>query len=197
MDSAHSVLVPGTQVVNLPFHSLPIQEIGRYLRSYCHQHQHSWHRFLAWTEYAQNSLCQNTTGLTHPILVHTPLPTSSPPLVRGTFCCSSCAPLVTGCLQTQEPGQYPWLSHFPVPTRSKDLAFHPGHPSVTPQKAELFIGPFPIIRQINSVISSYHQTTKFHHLSMHHFLNLTLTLHLHPPWNLMQWGLLFCLVESG
>ncbi len=41
-----------------------IQELGRYLRSYCHDDQHSWSRYLPWGEYAQNSLRQNTTGLT-------------------------------------------------------------------------------------------------------------------------------------
>lgn len=41
-----------------------IQEIGRFLRSYCHIHQHSWHRFLPWAKYAQNSLRQSFTGLT-------------------------------------------------------------------------------------------------------------------------------------
>ncbi|KAL0183501.1 hypothetical protein M9458_019197 [Cirrhinus mrigala] len=41
-----------------------IQELGRYLRSYCHEDQHSWDRFLLWAEYAQNSLRQDTTGMT-------------------------------------------------------------------------------------------------------------------------------------
>ncbi|KAL0192813.1 hypothetical protein M9458_011109, partial [Cirrhinus mrigala] len=41
-----------------------IQELGRYLWSYCQGDQHSWSRFLPWTEYAQNSLRQDTTGLT-------------------------------------------------------------------------------------------------------------------------------------
>ncbi len=40
------------------------QEIGRYLRAYCHDNQHSWNSFLPWAEYAQNSLQQTTTGLT-------------------------------------------------------------------------------------------------------------------------------------
>ncbi|KAL0150525.1 hypothetical protein M9458_054118, partial [Cirrhinus mrigala] len=41
-----------------------IQELGRYLRSYCQDDQHSWSRFLLWAKYAQNSLRQDTTGLT-------------------------------------------------------------------------------------------------------------------------------------
>ncbi|KAL0147451.1 hypothetical protein M9458_057247 [Cirrhinus mrigala] len=41
-----------------------IQELGHYLRSYCHEDQHSWSRFLPWAKHAQNSLRQDTTGLT-------------------------------------------------------------------------------------------------------------------------------------
>ena len=41
-----------------------IQEIGRILRTFCHGQQHSWHQFLPWAEYVQNSLRQPTTGLT-------------------------------------------------------------------------------------------------------------------------------------
>ncbi len=41
-----------------------IQELGRYLRAYCQEDQYSRSRFLSWAEYAQNSLQQNTTGLT-------------------------------------------------------------------------------------------------------------------------------------
>ncbi|MGL5904955.1 MAG: integrase catalytic domain-containing protein [Cetobacterium sp.] len=41
-----------------------VQEIGRFLRTFCHDHQDSWNQFLGWAEYAQNSLRQSTTGLT-------------------------------------------------------------------------------------------------------------------------------------
>ncbi|XP_048053127.1 5-hydroxyisourate hydrolase isoform X1 [Megalobrama amblycephala] len=41
-----------------------IQEIGRFLRTFCHGHQNSWNQFLGWAEYAQNSLRQSITGLT-------------------------------------------------------------------------------------------------------------------------------------
>ncbi len=34
------------------------------LHIYCHDEQHSWSRFLPWAEYTQNSLRQDTTGLT-------------------------------------------------------------------------------------------------------------------------------------
>ncbi|KAK3532220.1 hypothetical protein QTP86_009497 [Hemibagrus guttatus] len=41
-----------------------IQEIGRFLCTFCHSHQESLSQFLGWAEYAQNSLRQSTTGLT-------------------------------------------------------------------------------------------------------------------------------------
>ncbi|KAK3559058.1 hypothetical protein QTP86_001105 [Hemibagrus guttatus] len=41
-----------------------IQEISRYLRTFCHGHQDSWSQYLSWAEYAQNSLRQTSTGLT-------------------------------------------------------------------------------------------------------------------------------------
>ncbi len=41
-----------------------IQEIGCFLRTFCHGHQHSWNQFIGWAEYAQNSLRQQSTGLT-------------------------------------------------------------------------------------------------------------------------------------
>ncbi|KAK3545523.1 hypothetical protein QTP70_007754 [Hemibagrus guttatus] len=41
-----------------------IQEISRYLRTFCHSHQNSWSQYLGWAEYAQNSLHQPSTGLT-------------------------------------------------------------------------------------------------------------------------------------
>ncbi|KAK3556470.1 hypothetical protein QTP70_008246 [Hemibagrus guttatus] len=41
-----------------------IQEVGRFLRTFCHSHQESWNQFLGWAKYAQNSLRQSTTGLT-------------------------------------------------------------------------------------------------------------------------------------
>ncbi len=40
-----------------------IQEIGCFLRTFCHGHQHSWNQFIGWAEYTQNSLRQQTTGL--------------------------------------------------------------------------------------------------------------------------------------
>lgn len=49
-----------------------LQEIGRYLLSYCHENQDSWSHYLPWTDYAQNSLRETTTGAD--ILGYQPLP---------------------------------------------------------------------------------------------------------------------------
>ncbi|KAI2666050.1 Retrotransposon-derived protein PEG10 [Labeo rohita] len=40
------------------------QELTRFLRSYCHDHQENWSRFLFWAEYAQNSIRKPSTNLT-------------------------------------------------------------------------------------------------------------------------------------
>ncbi|KAK3558297.1 hypothetical protein QTP86_014682 [Hemibagrus guttatus] len=40
-----------------------IQEIVRYIRAYCHDHQHDCSQYLPWAEYAQNSLRQESTKL--------------------------------------------------------------------------------------------------------------------------------------
>ncbi|KAK3548255.1 hypothetical protein QTP70_005826 [Hemibagrus guttatus] len=40
-----------------------IQEFRRYLKAYFHDHQHDWSQYLPWAEYAQSSLCQESTKL--------------------------------------------------------------------------------------------------------------------------------------
>ncbi len=40
------------------------QEVIRFLRAYCQQHQADWSRYLFWAEYAQNSLTKPATGMT-------------------------------------------------------------------------------------------------------------------------------------
>ncbi|KAL0146621.1 hypothetical protein M9458_057961 [Cirrhinus mrigala] len=39
-----------------------IQELGRYLRAYCQDDQHSWSRFLPWAEYAHSSHISHVLG---------------------------------------------------------------------------------------------------------------------------------------
>ncbi|KAL0162053.1 hypothetical protein M9458_041449, partial [Cirrhinus mrigala] len=40
------------------------QELTRFLRSYCHDHQEDWSRYLLWAEYTQNSIRKASTNLT-------------------------------------------------------------------------------------------------------------------------------------
>ncbi|KAL0177558.1 hypothetical protein M9458_026452, partial [Cirrhinus mrigala] len=40
------------------------QELTRFLRSYCQDHQGDWSRFLLWAEYAQNSIQKPSTNMT-------------------------------------------------------------------------------------------------------------------------------------
>ncbi|KAI2667189.1 Transposon Tf2-8 polyprotein [Labeo rohita] len=105
-----------------------IQELGRYLRAYCQDDQHSWSRFLPWAEYAQNSLRQNTTGLTpfQCVLGY------QPPLFPWT----------------EEPSNVPAVDHwFRESERVWDSAHHHLQRALSPR----YIGPFRILRQINNV----------------------------------------------
>ncbi|KAL7868633.1 hypothetical protein SRHO_G00100170 [Serrasalmus rhombeus] len=54
----------GTGTVTKRTPDIDLQEIGRFLRSYCSRNQHDWSSFLPWAEYAQNSLISSATGIT-------------------------------------------------------------------------------------------------------------------------------------
>lgn len=41
-----------------------IQDISRFLRTFCHNNQSTWNKYLVWAKYAQNSLRQASTNLT-------------------------------------------------------------------------------------------------------------------------------------
>ncbi|KAK3510955.1 hypothetical protein QTP70_027806 [Hemibagrus guttatus] len=147
-----------------------IQEVGRFLCTFCHDHQESWSQFVGWAEYAQNSLRQPTTGLTPfqcvlgyqpPLFPWDGEPSDVPAmdywfweservwdsahlqLQRALRRHRTIVDLRQSQAPEYRPGQEVWLS-------TRDIRMRLPCKKLSPR----FIGPFTVIRQINPV--TYH-----------------------------------------
>ncbi|KAL0148306.1 hypothetical protein M9458_056368, partial [Cirrhinus mrigala] len=143
------------------------QELTRFLRSYCLDHQEDWSRYLFWAEYAQNSLFKPATNLTpfqctlgfQPPLFPWSGEPSDLPAVNSWFQRSedtwnrAHVHLQGAVRRTQvqanrrrrpnppyEPGQWVWLS-------TRDLRLRLPCKKLCPR----YVGPFKIIKQITPV----------------------------------------------
>ncbi|KAL0152283.1 hypothetical protein M9458_052006 [Cirrhinus mrigala] len=143
------------------------QELTRFLRSYCLDHQEDWSRYLFWAEYAQNSLFKPATNLTpfqctlgfQPPLFPWSGEPSDLPAVNSWFQRSeetwnrAHVHLQGAVRRTQvqadrrrrpnppyEPGQWVWLS-------TRDLRLRLPCRKLCPR----YVGPFKIIKQITPV----------------------------------------------
>ncbi|KAL0177165.1 hypothetical protein M9458_026059, partial [Cirrhinus mrigala] len=143
------------------------QELTRFLRSYCLDHQEDWSRYLFWAEYAQNSLRKPATNLTpfqctlgfQPPLFPWSGEPSDLPAVNSWFQRSEetwdrAHVHLQGAIRryqeqadrrrhpnpAYEPGQWVWLS-------TRDLRLRLPCKKLSPR----YVGPFKIIKQITPV----------------------------------------------
>ncbi len=171
-----------------------IQEIGRFLRTFCHGHQESWNQFIGWAEYAQNSLRQPSTGLTpfQCLLGYQPplFPWSGEPsdvpsvdywfreservwdtahhqLQRAVRRCKMTADLRRSEAPQYQPGQRVWLS-------TRDIRLRLPCKKLSPR----FVGPFKITKQINPVTYQLQLPTQY---KIHSTFHVSLLKLYHSP----------------
>ncbi len=171
-----------------------IQEIGRFLWTFCHGHQDSWNQFIDWAEYPQNSLRQPSTGFTpfQCVLGYQPplFPWSGEPLEipsvdywfweservwdeahhqlkRAVRRCKMTANLRRSKAPYYQPGQKVWLS-----TRDIRLCL------LCKKLSPRYVGPFTILRQINPVTFQLPLLPQYR---IHSTLHVSLLKPYHPP----------------
>uniref|UniRef100_A0A9J7WUR7 Gypsy retrotransposon integrase-like protein 1 n=1 Tax=Cyprinus carpio carpio TaxID=630221 RepID=A0A9J7WUR7_CYPCA len=163
------------------------QDLTRFLRTYCHQNQQEWSRYLVWAEYAQNSLVKPATGLTPfqcvlgfqpPLFPWAGEPSDLPAVdswLRRSEATWNAAHvhLQRAIRQYQHyadrrrrggpryrPGQWVWLS-------ARDFRLKLPSKKLSPR----FIGPFKILRQITPVsfrlaLPSHYKISPTFHVSL-------------------------------
>lgn len=120
-----------------------VKEISRFLGTLWHSHQDSWNQYLAWAEYAQNSLRPPSTDLTPfqcTLSFQPPLFPWSCKLLRGTIHQPlllgeregvewGLSPSSAGSAHTKDLCRYLEKEHFSTPTWTTRVGIHEGHPS--------------------------------------------------------------------
>lgn len=113
------------------------QDVIRFLRSYCKQHQADWSRYLFWAEYAQNSLVKPATGITPfkcilgfqpPLFPWSGEPTELPSVTewlhKSEEVWDQAHSLTPCCQTTRATSQPPPPSSSRVSHRPMSMAFH-------------------------------------------------------------------------